>query len=83
MGNTCYRICLGPVPLSTETVGIRGCNNSYQASLKMAPFKALYGRKCRTLLYWSETGESQLFGLEIIKEAERQVQLVRENLEVV
>jgi hypothetical protein len=57
-------------------------NNSYQASLKMAPFEALYGRKCRTLLYWSETGESQLFRPEIIKEAERQVQVVRENLKV-
>jgi hypothetical protein len=34
-------------------------NNSYQASLKMAPFDALYGSKCRTPLYWSETGESQ------------------------
>jgi len=45
-------------------------NNSYQASLKMAPFEALYDRKCRTPLYWSETGESQLFGPEIIKEAE-------------
>jgi hypothetical protein len=33
-------------------------NNSYQASLKMAPFEALYGRKCRTPLYWNQTGES-------------------------
>jgi transposase InsO family protein len=33
-------------------------NNSYQASLKMAPFEALYGRKCRTPLYWSQTHES-------------------------
>jgi hypothetical protein len=57
-------------------------NHSYQASLKMAPFEALSGRKCRTPLYWSETGESQLFGLEIIKEAERQVQVVCENLKV-
>jgi hypothetical protein len=57
-------------------------NNSYQASLKMAPFEALYGRKCRTPLYWSEIGESQLFKPEIIKEAERQVQVVRENLKV-
>jgi hypothetical protein len=32
-------------------------NNSYQASLKMAPFEALYGRKCRTPLYWNQTGE--------------------------
>jgi hypothetical protein len=33
-------------------------NNNYQASLKMAPFEALYGRKCRTQLYWSQTHES-------------------------
>jgi hypothetical protein len=56
-------------------------NNSYQASLKMAPFEALCGRKCRTPLYWSQTGESQLFGTDII-EAERQVQIIRENLRV-
>jgi hypothetical protein len=32
-------------------------NNSYQASLKMSLFEALYGRKCRTPLYWDQTGE--------------------------
>jgi hypothetical protein len=37
-------------------------NNSYQASLQMAPFEALYGRRCRTPLNWSETGDSQVFG---------------------
>jgi hypothetical protein len=57
-------------------------NNSYQASLKMAPFEVLYGRKCRTPLYWSQTGESQLFGTNIIKEAEMQVQIIRENLRI-
>jgi hypothetical protein len=46
-------------------------NNSYQASLKMAPFEALYGKKCRTPLYWSETDETQLFGADIIREAEK------------
>jgi hypothetical protein len=55
-------------------------NNSYRASLKMAPFEALYGSKCRTPLYWSQTVESQLFGTNIVKEAERQVQIIRENL---
>jgi hypothetical protein len=55
-------------------------NSSYQASLKMAPFKALYGRKCKTPLYWNQTGESQVFGPEILQEAEKQVQIVRENL---
>jgi transposase InsO family protein len=55
-------------------------NNSYQASLKMSPFEALYGRKCRTPLYWDQTGERQLFGPEIIQEAEERVQQIRENL---
>jgi transposase InsO family protein len=32
-------------------------NNSYQASLQMAPFEALYGRRCRTPLFWDQTGE--------------------------
>jgi transposase InsO family protein len=37
-------------------------NNSYQASLKMPPFYALYRRRCRTPLNWSEAGERTLFG---------------------
>jgi hypothetical protein len=55
-------------------------NSSYQASLKMAPFEALYGRKCKTPLYWNQTRESQVFGPEILQEAEKQVQIIRENL---
>jgi hypothetical protein len=46
----------------------------------MAPFEALSGQKCRTPLYWNQTGESQVFVLEILQEAEKQVQIVRENL---
>jgi hypothetical protein len=52
-------------------------NNSYQASLKMAPFEVLYGRKCRTPLNWSETGERQLIGPDIIQRVEEQ-----ENLKI-
>ena len=48
-------------------------NNSYQASLKMSPFEALYGRKCQTPLMWSRVGERSLFGPDMIKEAEEQV----------
>jgi hypothetical protein len=59
-----------------------GFDRQHQASLKMAPFEALYGRKCKTLLYWSEIGEIQLLGPEIIREAERQEQVVRENMKV-
>jgi hypothetical protein len=56
--------------------------NSYQASLKMSPFEALYGRKCRTPLYSDQTGERQLFGPKIIQEAEEQVRMIRENLRI-
>ena len=45
-------------------------NNRYQASLKMAPFEALYGRRCRTPLMWDEVGDRQLFGPDLIKESE-------------
>ena len=55
-------------------------NNSYQASLKMSPFEALYGRKCQTPLMWSKVGEESLFGPDMIKEAEEQVAKVQENL---
>jgi hypothetical protein len=54
-------------------------NNSFQVSLKMSPFEALYGRKCITPLYWDQTGERQFFGHEIIQEAEEQVRMIREN----
>jgi hypothetical protein len=57
-------------------------NNSYQQSIKMAPFEFLYGRKCRTPLFWNEPGENQIFGPDILREAERQVQMVRENLKL-
>ena len=46
----------------------------------MAPFEALYGKKCRTPLNWSETGEGKLFGPDTLREAEEQVQLIRERL---
>jgi transposase InsO family protein len=44
-------------------------NNTYQASLKMAPFDALYGRRCRTPLNWLEAGERTLFGPDLVKGA--------------
>ena len=53
-------------------------NNSYQASLQMAPFEALYGRRCRTPLNWSETGDSRIFGPDMLKEAEEKVKLIRD-----
>jgi hypothetical protein len=57
-------------------------NNNYQEILKMSPFEVLYGRRCWTPLFWNEPGENQVFGPEILREAERQVQVVRENLQL-
>jgi hypothetical protein len=51
-------------------------NNSYQASLKMSPFEALYGRNCRTPLHWDQPGERQMFGLDILLEAEENIRMV-------
>jgi hypothetical protein len=55
-------------------------NNSYQASLQMAPFEALYGRKWRTPLNWSETGDNKIFGPDILQEAEEKVRMICEHL---
>ena len=57
-------------------------NNSYQASLKKSPFEALYGKRCRTPLFWNQTGEKQVFGPDIIQDAEQQLWIVQENLRV-
>ena len=51
-------------------------NNSFQASLQMSPFEALYGRKCRTPLNWHEVGESQVFGPDTLEEADKQVKMI-------
>jgi hypothetical protein len=57
-------------------------NNNYQESLKMTPFEMLYGRRYRTPLFWNETGERKVFGPDILQKAEKQVRMVRENLQV-
>jgi hypothetical protein len=57
-------------------------NNSYRESLKMAPFEMLYGRRCRTPLFWSETRERKVFGPDILQEVKKQVRMVRQNLRV-
>ena len=48
----------------------------------MAPFEALYGRRCRTPLTWDEVGDRQLFGPDLIKESEEKVKLIRDRLKV-
>ncbi|WVZ75823.1 hypothetical protein U9M48_023852 [Paspalum notatum var. saurae] len=55
-------------------------NNSYQKSLEMAPFEALYGRRCRTPLNWSKPGERVTFGPDLVTQAEEQVKFIHNNL---
>jgi hypothetical protein len=46
----------------------------------MAPFEALYGRRCRTPLSWSQTGERKIFGPDLVTEAEEKVKTIQNNL---
>ncbi|KAD5507863.1 hypothetical protein E3N88_15566 [Mikania micrantha] len=55
-------------------------NNSYHASIGMAPFEALYGRKCRSPICWIEVGELQITGPEIIQETTDKIRQIRDNL---
>jgi transposase InsO family protein len=52
-------------------------NNSYEESLKMVPFEMLYVRRCRTPLFWNETGEWKVLRPDILQEVEKQVLMVR------
>ncbi|GKC73957.1 putative reverse transcriptase domain-containing protein, partial [Tanacetum coccineum] len=56
-------------------------NNSYHASIKAAPFEALYGRKCRSPVCWTEVGDSQLTGPEIIQETTEKIVQIRQRLQ--
>jgi hypothetical protein len=55
-------------------------NNSYQESLKMAPFEVLYGRRCRTPLNWIEPGEKAIFRPNLVEEAKATVRRIQGNL---
>jgi hypothetical protein len=57
-------------------------NNSYQESIKMAPFEALYGRKCRTPLNWIEASERRYYGIDFIKETKEQVHTIKIHMAV-
>lgn len=55
-------------------------NNSYHASISMAPYEALYGRKCRSPLCWSDISESLVLGPEMIEETTKQVKVIQEHI---
>ena len=55
-------------------------NNSYQASIQMAPYEALYGRPCMSPLCWTEMGESSITGPDLIRDTSEKVSLIRQRL---
>jgi hypothetical protein len=57
-------------------------NNSYQESLRMAPFEALYSRRCHTPVNWIDPGERTIFGPDLVIEAEEIIHHIQTNLKV-
>jgi hypothetical protein len=55
-------------------------NNSYQATIRMPPYEALYGRKCQSPLYWDNIGERQTLGLELIQDTCEKVRVIKERM---
>ena len=56
-------------------------NNSYHASIRMAPFEALYGRPCRSPLHWQELGDNKLIESDLIQECTDKIKIIQEKHE--
>jgi hypothetical protein len=57
-------------------------NNSFHSSIGMAPFEALYGRRCRTPLCWYESGESVVVGPEIVQQTTEKIKMIQEKMRI-
>ena len=57
-------------------------NNSFQASIVMAPFEGLYSRRCRSPVCWDDVGERKLLGLELVKVTVEKIALIKERLKI-
>ena len=55
-------------------------NNSYHSSIGMAPYEALYGRKCRTPLCWADSGENLALGPDIVQQTTDKVRLIQDRM---
>ncbi|GJZ82680.1 putative reverse transcriptase domain-containing protein [Tanacetum coccineum] len=56
-------------------------NNSYHASIKAAPFEALYGQKCHSPVCWTEVGETQILGPELIQETTEKIVQIKQRMQ--
>ncbi|CAN4123902.1 unnamed protein product [Withania somnifera] len=57
-------------------------NNNYHSSIKMAPYEALYGRKCRSPIGWFEVGEIVLLGPDLVQQAMEKVKVIQQRLKI-
>ena len=55
-------------------------NNSYQVSIQMAPYEALYGRPCRSPVCWTEVGERPSTGVDLVRDTSDKVDLIWKRL---
>ncbi|KAL0545727.1 hypothetical protein IC582_015618 [Cucumis melo] len=55
-------------------------NNSYQATIGMAPFEALYGKCCRSPVCWGEVGEQRMLGPELVQTTNAAIQKIRARM---
>jgi len=56
-------------------------NNSFHASIGMAPYEALYGRKCRTPLCWYQDGRVVFVGPELLEKTTKKVRMMRDRMQ--
>ena len=52
-------------------------NNSYRSSISMTPYEALYGRRCRTPMCWTELNEHKIIGHDLVKDTKEKVQIIQ------
>ena len=55
-------------------------NNSYQATIKMAPFEAFHGRRCRTPLSWNKLDETLVVGPKMLQDMMEKIRIVQQNM---
>nr|GFC39344.1 putative reverse transcriptase domain-containing protein [Tanacetum cinerariifolium] len=55
-------------------------NNSYHSSVRCAPFEALYGRNCRSLIMWAEIREGRLIGHDLVQKATKKISQIKDRL---
>ena len=55
-------------------------NNSFQATIGMAPYESFYGRRCSSPVHWFEIGEKQIVALDFIESTTKAIKLIRERM---